>query len=184
MIDINELISARYSPKRFSSKAIEKEKTELLFEAARWAPSCYNDQPWRFVYCTKDIMEKYDKLISFLAEANQEWAKSAYMLVLSIASINFGHNNKSNRFAAYDTGMAVGNLILQATDMGLFVHQMGGYDIDKVRELIEIPNDFEILSIMAIGYLDEEFLTESLDYKNNRKRKEKEAIVFKGKFLL
>lgn len=182
MLKIHNLISGRFSPKYFSTNPIEQEKIDLLFEAARWAPSCFNDQPWKFIYSTKDTIESYNKLLSCLVESNQNWAKSAYMLTICLSSKKFSLNGKPNRFNAYDTGMAMCNILHQATDMNLFVHQMGGFNVEKARELLEIPDDFEIISMMAIGYLDEEFLTESLDYKNSRKRKEKETFVFKGKF--
>jgi nitroreductase len=182
MSKINKLISDRFSPRKFSNKAVEKEKTDALFEAARWAPSCFNDQPWRFIYCTKENPEGWEKIFSSLVDANKVWAISAPVLAISIATTKFTHNGKANRFAAYDTGMAVGNLLLQATDMGLFVHQMAGFDSDKARKALNIPDEYEIFSVMAIGYLDDEFLSESIEYKAGRKRKESSGFAFKGNF--
>jgi nitroreductase len=182
MSKINKLISDRFSPKKFSNKAIEKEKIDALFEAARWAPSCFNEQPWRFIYCNKESPEEWERIFSCLTESNKSWAGSAPVLAISFASTKFTFNGKTNRFAAYDTGMAVSNLLLQATDMGLFVHQMAGFDSDKARKSLNIPDKYEIFSIMAIGYLDDEFLSESIEYKAGRKRKESSDFAFKGNF--
>lgn len=182
MADINKFVSERFSPKRFSSRVVENDKIELIFEAARWAPSCFNEQPWRFIYCTKDDNDDYQKMLSCMSESNQVWARTAYILAISFASSKFSQNGKLNRFAAYDTGMAMSNILCQATDSGLFVHQLGGFNAERAKTILEIPEDFEVLAMMAIGYLDDNFLTESMEYKESRKRNDKEIFAFKGKF--
>lgn len=152
MEQINKVIRDRYSTVIFSSKSIEEEKLASLFEAARWAPSAFNEQPWRFIVGIKGKDENYEKLYNSLIEVNQNWAKYAPVLVASIALRNSSVTGKPNRFAQYDTGMAVGNLLAQATSMNLYVHQMGGFSVDKVREYFDIGEEYEVMAVMAIGY--------------------------------
>lgn len=153
MENINELIKKRYSPVIFSSKKVEQEKIVSLFEAARWAPSSYNEQPWRFIVGVKNDDENYPKLFDCLVEANQYWAKYAPVLALSVAKKTSSVTGKTNRFAQHDTGMAVGNLLMQATSLGLYVHQMGGYSISKSREYFNLDDDLEPMAAIAIGYI-------------------------------
>lgn len=152
MSKIHSIVGERYSPVIFSSKKIDEDKLESLFEAARWAPSSYNEQPWRFIVGIKDQNDSYNKLLDSLVEANQNWAKYAPVLVLSLAKKNSSVKQKPNRFAQHDTGMAVANLLAQATSLGLYVHQMGGYNIEKAKELLQIDDEFEPMAVMAIGY--------------------------------
>ncbi len=152
MSKIHSVIRERYSPVIFSSKQIDEETLLTLFEAARWAPSSFNEQPWRFIIGIKDKNENYQKLLDSLMEANQNWAKYAPVLALSLAKKNSSVKNRPNRFAQYDTGMAVGNLLAQATSLGLYVHQMGGYRVEMVKELFNISDEFEPMAAMAIGY--------------------------------
>jgi len=171
MEEINHLISIRYSSVVFSSKPIHKEKLISLFEAVRWAPSSYNEQPWRFIVGIKNKDENYKNLLGCLVDANQYWAKYAPVLVLSLARINSDVTGKQNRFAQYDTGMAVGNLLVQATSLGLFVHQMGGYNVSKARELFQIEDEYEPMAVLAIGYKgDAELFPEDLKEREAKKR--------------
>ena len=149
---LHELIKQRWSPLAFNTRPIETEKIGSLLEAARWAASCFNEQPWFFIVATQDDPQEYEKLLSCLVEANQKWAKDAPLLMLSVAKLFFEHNNKPNRHAFHDIGLAVGNLTLQAQSLGLFVHQMGGFDADKARRLYHIPQDYEPVAAIAIGY--------------------------------
>ncbi|MGK7941975.1 MAG: nitroreductase family protein [Crocosphaera sp.] len=149
---IHELIKQRWSPVAFNNRPIEPEKIASLLEAARWAASCFNEQPWFFIVATQDNTQEYEKLFSCLVEANQKWAKDAPLLMLSVAHLSFEHNNKPNRHAFHDLGLAVGNLTLQAQSLGLFLHQMGGFDADKARNLYNIPQDYEPVTAIAIGY--------------------------------
>ena len=171
MEKINQVISDRYSPVVFSSKSIMEEKLISLFEAARWAPSSYNEQPWSFIVGIKNKDENYQKLFDCLVEANQYWAKYAPVLVLSMARVNSDVTGKPNRFAQYDTGMAVGNLLAQATSLGLFVHQMGGYNIGMVSDFFQLENEYEPMALMAIGYKgDIELFPEDLKERESKRR--------------
>ncbi len=170
-MNIHSIINERYSPVIFSSKKIEEYKLALLFEAARWAPSSYNEQPWRFIIGIKDQSDTYLKLLESLVEANRLWAKYAPVLVMSLAKKSSTVKNRPNRFAQYDTGMAVSNLLAQATAMGLFVHQMGGYNIEKAKELLQIDDDLEPMAVMAIGYKgDIDLFPEELKERERSKR--------------
>ena len=181
MSHLNSIIKERYSTVIFSTKPIENKKLESLFEAARWAPSSYNEQPWRFILGVKNKDENYQKLLDSLVEANQYWAKYAPVLVLSLTKKNSTVKNTPNRFAQYDTGMAVGNLLAQATYLDLSVHQMGGYSIDKVRNYFNIDDEFEPLALMAIGYKgDIKLFPDDLIEREQRKRFRKSL----GEFML
>jgi nitroreductase len=150
-----ELVRERWSPLAFDhERPVEPEKLHSVFEAARWAPSAYNEQPWRFVVGTKDDdPETYQKLLDVLMPFNQGWAQTAPVLALSLAKKTFTHNGSENRWAEYDTGQATGILLVQATELGLYVHQMAGYDADKARESLGIPDDFTPVAAFALGYL-------------------------------
>lgn len=164
-VTINELIQARWSPRAFNAnKAVSQDDILALLEAARWAPSCFNDQPWRFIVCNKATDEQaWQQAFETLVEKNQRWAKHAPLLILSVAMKQFNHNGKANRWAGYDTGAATMSLCLQATALGLVVHQMGGFDTEKARETFNLPADCEPMAMMAVGYqadvenLDDEF---------------------------
>ncbi|HSH51540.1 MAG TPA: nitroreductase family protein [Bacteroidales bacterium] len=171
MNTIHKIIKNRYSPVIFSSQKIEKEKLESLFEAARWAPSSYNEQPWRFIVGVKNHNENFAKLFDCLVEANQYWAKYAPVLVMSLAKKTSSVTGKPNRFAQYDTGMAVGNLLAQATSLGLYVHQMGGYRIAKAKAHFGLDNDLEPMAIMAIGFKGKtELFPDDLQEREKNKR--------------
>ena len=180
---IHELIKQRWSPLGFNIRPVEPEKIASLLEAARWAASCFNEQPWFFIVATQDNAQEYEKLFSCLVEANQTWAKDAPLLMLSVAKLSFTRNNKPNRHALHDLGFAVGNLTLQAQALGLFVHQMGGFDADKARTLYSIPEDYEPVAAIAIGYpgnlsqLDEDLQQREL---SPRSRKPLTEFVFRG----
>ena len=180
---IHELIKQRWSPLAFNIRPVEPEKIASLLEAARWAASCFNEQPWFFIVATQDNAQEYEKLFSCLVEANQTWAKDAPLLMLSVAKLSFTRNNKPNRHALHDLGFAVGNLTLQAQALGLFVHQMGGFDADKARTLYSIPEDYEPVAAIAIGYpgnlsqLDEDLQQREL---SPRSRKPLTEFVFRG----
>ncbi|HNP07843.1 MAG TPA: nitroreductase family protein [Cyclobacteriaceae bacterium] len=149
---ITSLIKQRRSKRSFSIKEVEIEIINSLFEAARWAPSSMNEQPWTYMYATRDQGNLWGKLFNALSEGNRIWVKDAPLLVLSLARKNFERNNKENTTSQYDLGAANAFLSLQATEMGLNVHQMGGFDARLVRQDLKIPDDYEIGVIMAIGY--------------------------------
>lgn len=151
MDKIINVISDRWSPVAFDEKPLEYDQIQLLFEAAKWAPSARNAQPWRFIFATKEMAD-YKGLLDLLSEKNQVWASTAPMLVLPLAQVISTYKNRPNRLAFYETGMAVGNLLAQATAMGLVVHQMGGYDVERAKETLVIPTRYEPMAMMAIGY--------------------------------
>jgi nitroreductase len=149
---VHELIAKRWSPYGFSDRRVSPSALRSLFEAARWAASSFNEQPWRFIVATKEKPEDHDKLLSCLSEANQAWAKAAPVLALGVVSLRFSRNNKPNRVAHHDLGLATANLILEATSRDLHVHPMAGFDPEKARELYAIPEGFEPWTVLAVGY--------------------------------
>ena len=154
MDKVHKLITDRWSPRAFDDRAVDYDKIHLLFEAAKWAPSSRNAQPWRFIFATKE-MSDYKVFIGLMTEVNQQWASTAPLLVMPLAQVISTYKNRPNRLAFYETGMAVGNLLAQATAMGLMVHQMSGYDHERAKETLVIPTRYEPMSIMAIGYKGE-----------------------------
>jgi nitroreductase len=149
---INKLIEQRSSKRAYADKMIEPEKVRSLFEAARWAPSANNEQPWVYVYATKDQPELWGKLFDTLNEGNRSWAGRAPLLVLSLVRKNFIRNDKPNASAKYDLGAANAFLSLEATHLNLNVHQMGGFDREKAKVNLNIPDTHEPAVMLAIGY--------------------------------
>ncbi|MFT7676601.1 MAG: nitroreductase [Planctomycetota bacterium] len=149
---IHDLIAERWSPRAFADRPVPREELGSLFEAARWGASCFNAQPWRYLLATREDAAAYERLASCLVEANASWATRAPVLVVALAQTSFAHNGKPNAWAQYDTGSATGNLSLQAQALGLAVHQMGGFDAGRVRELCQVPAGFEPLAMLAIGF--------------------------------
>ncbi|HEX9761174.1 MAG TPA: nitroreductase family protein [Candidatus Acidoferrales bacterium] len=179
---IHELLKRRWSPRAFDARPVEEEKLRQLFEAARWAPSSFNDQPWRFIV-TRRGEPAHQKLVDCLVPGNAVWAAAAPVLALSVASLNFSRNAKPNRHAAHDVGMAVANLLVQATSLGLFVHQMAGFDAEKARAAFDIPADHDPVAAMTIGYAgDPASLPEKLRAGESalRTRKPLPEMVFGG----
>lgn len=146
-----DVIMNRKSSRAYSSQPIEVEKIKMLFEAARWAPSAVNEQPWLFVYATKE-QPLWQHIFDALNEGNRIWAKDAPLLVVSLVRKNFSRNDRLNSSAKYDLGAANAFLSLQATELGLNVHQMGGYDAQILKSNLNIPDSFETGVVMAIGY--------------------------------
>ena len=148
---IHDLLRRRWSPRAFDDRPIEPEKLRSLFEAARWAPSSNNGQPWRFLVAVKENKAEYDRLFNCLVEGNQQWASRAPVLLLSVATVQF-EDGSVNRHAFHDTGMAAENLVIQATALGLVAHQMAGFRIDQARADCQIPEGYEPVAMMAVGY--------------------------------
>jgi len=151
-VPIHDLIARRWSPRAFDERTLEAGLLRSLFEAARWAPSSNNEQPWRFIVACKDRKEDWDRLFDCLLEGNKRWAFRAPVLMLSVASLNFEDDGAPNRHALHDTGLAAENLVLQATASGLAAHQMAGFDVEKARADLKIPSGFEPVAMIAIGY--------------------------------
>lgn len=144
-------IANRKSVLAFENKVLNDTDIEKLFEAARWAPSSYNDQPWRFYYASRKDAESFSNLISCLAPPNKEWAQNASIIVISTAQKHLTLNGKKNTYAKHDTGLATANLLIQAESMGLASHPMGGFDRDKVRDVLNLSDDYIPVAAIAVG---------------------------------
>jgi nitroreductase len=182
---IHELLRERWSPRAFADRMVEPEKLRSLLEAARWAPSSFNEQPWSFIVATKEHPGEYERLLSCLVEGNVRWAQHAPVLMLSVARLAFERNQKPNRHAFHDVGLAVENLVIQATALGLAVHQMAGFHVDKARELFSIPDGHEPVAALVLGFPgDPAGLPEDLREREvaPRIRKPLESFVFSGQW--
>ena len=180
---IEDLIKKRWSPVAFNSHTIDRDIILSLFEAARWAPSCFNEQPWSFIVADKSNPEAFKYMLQCLSEGNQAWAHAAFLLTLAVAKLHFDHNGKPNRHAWYDTGAAVMSLVLQATASGLMAHQMAGFNSDKAREIYRIPESHQPVTAIAVGYAgDAALLPENLRQRQKapRKRKPISDFVYSG----
>jgi nitroreductase len=149
---VHEAIQKRWSPRAFSDKPVSADTLRSLFEAARWAPSSNNEQPWAFIVATKDDKEGFEKQLSTLVEFNQTWAKQAFVIGIAVSHLNFTKNANPNRNAFYDTGAAMSHLTAEATHRELFVHQMGGFDAKKAKALFGIPDDWDPIAAFVIGH--------------------------------
>ena len=180
---IEELLERRFSPRDFSSRPVEAGKLRKLFEAARSAPSSFNEQPWRFVVATREDGEGFTRLLETLVEKNRAWAQHAPVLALSIAKLDFTHNGQRNRHALYDVGQAAAYLTLQATALDLYVHQMAGFDMEKARQLLKIPDGYEPAAMMAVGYRRDSESTQDAPRQQDRPRRGRkplDSLVFEG----
>jgi nitroreductase len=180
---VHDIIGKRWSPRAFDSRPVEPAKLRSLFEAARWAASSYNAQPWYFLVASKDEHEGYKKILESFVEFNQGWAKSAPVLAISVAELKFAHNGDPNRHAFHDVGQAAATLALEAANLGLQVHQMAGILPDKAKQLFHIPDGYEAVAGIAIGYPgDPNSLPEQLRAQEHspRQRKALDSFVFDG----
>jgi nitroreductase len=182
---IHELIARRWSPYAFADRSVSVDDLRSLFEAARWAPSSSNEQPWRYIVATQENPAEFERLLSCLVEGNQPWAKAAPVLALGCAALNFAGNKQPNAVALHDLGLASATLSLEATARGLSVHQMAGILPDKARELYQIPADVRPVTALAIGYvgspdsLPERYRPRDL---SPRQRKPVSELVFGGQW--
>lgn len=149
---IDDLIARRWSPYSLTGAPIPQQDLCSLFEAARWAPSSYNEQPWRFFVAERADAEEFQRLLSCLVEANQVWAQHASALVIAVTVRRFARNGKDNLACEHDLGLAAANLSVEATALGIAVHQMIGIDRDRARQVLGIPDDATPLTAIAIGY--------------------------------
>ncbi len=153
-VAIADLIARRWSPRAIDlDRPVSREHLLALLEAARWAPSCFGDQPWRYLVWDRfRDPAGWRQAFECLAEGNQAWVNNAPVLLLSMAAPNFGHNDKPNRWAQHDTGAASENLCLQAAALGLVAHQMGGFDAERAKSRFSIPADHVCLAMIAVGH--------------------------------
>lgn len=175
-----ETIQIRRSKRAYSDRPIEPEKIQSLFEAARWAPSSLNEQPWVYIYATKEQPSLWGKLFDALADSNKIWAERAPLLIMSLVRKNFVRNEKPNGSARYDLGAANAFLTLQATHLGLNVHQMGGFDRQQATVNLNVPDTHEVAVMIAVGYSgDPDMLPENLKERelSPRERYRQDAFV-------
>jgi nitroreductase len=181
---ILELLVRRWSPRAFSNHAVAPEILSSLFEAARWTQSSGNEQPWSFLVVSSSDTAAHQRLASSLAAGNA-WAKKVPILGLSVARMSFARNGRPNRVALYDVGAAMMSLIIQATSMGLHVHQMAGFDTEIARQAAEIPAGYDPIAMFALGYIgDPDSLSEEQKARElePRTRKKIDEFVFNGKW--
>lgn len=180
---IHDLIGRRWSPRAFSEQRVEPDKLRSVLEAARWAPSSRNEQPWAYLVATRDDPEGYERLLGVLANTNRLWAQKAPVLILTLAHTELAKDGTPNRHGFYDAGQATSNLLMQATSLGLATHQMGGFDVEAARERFQVPAGWEPVSVMALGYpgdvesLPDQFREREME---QRRRKALDEFVFSG----
>lgn len=182
-VDIHPLLRDRWSPRAFDTRPLSPEQVISLFEAARWAPSGGNGQPWSFIVVQR-AGEGFADALSALNEGNLVWAQHAPLLFVAVAQLN-RENGAPNRTALYDLGQAVAHLTVQATAMGLMVHQMGGFSAARAREVFDIPEGYEPVTCVVVGYqADGSALPESLHDRERapRSRKPLEQLLFSGRW--
>ncbi len=182
---ILEIIKERWSPYAFSPSPVEEYKIKAMFQAASHAPSCNNEQPWLFVYTTNKESDLFNDYLEFMVEGNRIWARYAYALIITLSRTRFLHNGNQNRHAFYDTGMAVGNFLCQATAMDVYVHQMAGFSTEKVKNYFSLPDDIEPVTMMAVGYLGDGVSLKPELLKRDETRRPRKAvneIVFLNNF--
>jgi nitroreductase len=171
--DIHPLLAQRYSGVSYDAdRHPDHGQLLALAEAGRWAPSCFGDEPWRFLFCSRQLNPTaWQNAFDCLMPGNQAWCEQAPVLVITCADTLFRHNDKPNSFGAYDTGAAAMSICIQAASMGLMTHQMGGFNRDKARELFDIPPRYQPLAMMSIGYqLPQDRLPEAFREKELRAR--------------
>jgi nitroreductase len=181
--DINQIFLNRWSPRAMSSEEISKDELMSIFEAARWAPSSYNNQPWRFLYAMRGT-EHWNTFFDLLVEANQMWAKNAAALIVVISKKTFDYNGKPSITHTFDTGAAWQNMALQGALMGLVTHGMQGFDYDRARELLNVSDEFQVEAMVAVGKPGKkEDLPANLQEKEiPSSRKPLNHIVFEGSY--
>ncbi len=178
-------IAKRFSPRAYSGQPVEHEKLLTVLEAARWSASSYNEQPWRFIVASKETPEAFQKLLSVANEWNQKWATLAPVLVLTITKKGFSHMDAANKHAWHDVGQTVATLALEAAQHDLYIHQMAGIDAAKAKELYNVPDDYDVVSLFTLGYLgDAKDLPEDFRAMEGqpRQRKALSEIVFENEF--
>src|ERR1700691_1745116 len=179
-----EVIRSRWSPAIYSPQTVEPQKLLRILEAARWAPSSYNAQPWSFLVARKEEPEEFARMLRCLMPLNVVWAQHVPVLMISVAKLHFDHNGAVNRHALHDTGIATGFLMLQAASLGVLAHGMAGFDPAKARELYAIPESHEAVAAIGLGYPGEEQgASEELRKRNqHRPRRTLNQFVFAGRW--
>jgi len=185
--DINPMLRLRWSPRAFSESVVEEGVLKRLFEAARWAPSSYNAQPWHFIYAHREDEENLQKILDCLSYNNQKWASKAAVLMISVVAtkVKVKGEEKNNPHAKHDLGQAIAHMTMQAYFEKLFVHQMAGFNADKAKETFGIEGDYEPVTAIALGYIGPvEDLPDDLEERefSRQKRKPQEEFAFAGEW--
>ena len=178
-------LQARYSPRAFDGKPLASGALRQLLEAARWAASCFNEQPWRFIVAERQDDAAFQTALQCLVPFNQGWAKHASALILTVAKTSFSHNDKPNPHAWHDIGLAIGALTAQAQALGISLHQMAGVDFDKARSSYHVPDGYEVVTAVALGHPGPlEVLSADLQKQETaaRERRSQHEVVFGGRF--
>ena len=180
---VDPLFLTRYSPRAMSGDPITKEQLQTLFEAARWAPSSYNDQPWIFIYAIRDTPD-WQPLFNLLVDFNQQWVKNAGALVVIVSRNTFERNNQHNQTHSFDTGAAWENIALQGHILGLVVNGMSGFDYNRAKKELNIPDGYTVEAMFAVGKPGtiEQLPKELREGEKPSNRKPIEEFVFKGTF--
>jgi len=180
---VDKIFLNRWSPRAMSGEELSDDELMSLFEAAKWAPSSANSQPWRFIYAKRNS-KQWNAIFNLMAEGNQEWAKNASALIVVISKTTFDFNNSFSRTHSFDSGSAWMSIALQALLNGLVAHGMSGFDYDKAKTELEIPDEFQVEAMIAVGKPGKK---EVLSERNQKRefpldRKKLSKIVFEGKF--
>jgi nitroreductase len=181
---IHFLLESRWSPRAFREDAVEKDKLQRILEAAQWAPSSINNQPWRYIVGEKGN-DTWDKIFDSLMDNNKRWAKHVPVLIVSLSKKHYEHNGNDNFHFMYDTGQSVAHMTFQAMYEGLYVHQMGGFHFEMLKNHFSIPEEYYIVSVIAVGYLGKpDILDEDQQERERagRERKDISEIAFTGSF--
>lgn len=183
---VHDLFRVRWSPRAFSDREVSNQDLRTIFEAARWAASSFNEQPWRFLVARKSDGAAYDKMLHLLVPANRSWAKTAPVLFIIAAKRTFSHSGAPNRYNVHDAGQALAHIFLQATALGLHAHGMAGFDYDRARKELSIPEDYDVAAAVALGYLGSPDQLEDSEQRQRelakRTRKPLNEIVFGAEF--
>ena len=179
---IDSLFINRWSPRSMSGEGLTDDELFSLFEAARWAPSSFNNQPWRFIFARKKIDK--ERFFSLLSEGNKPWNEKAAVLVVIVSKKTFDHNNQPSRTHSFDTGAAWENLALEGARRGLVVHGMQGFDYEKAKGVLKVPDDYEIEAMASIGKrgIKEDLPEKYQEMEKPSGRKAIKEIVMEGEF--
>lgn len=179
--EVDPIFVNRWSARAMSGEPIEEEKLMAVFEAAKWAASAHNGQPWRFLYALRDSAE-WPLFFDLMVEFNQDWARNAAVLIVALSRKTFEHNGKPTLTHSFDTGAACGNLLLQACSMGLVAHPMQGFDYDKAKEVLNVSDEYAVEVMIALGKpCGKSCLPELLqEQESPSSRKLLNEIVFEG----
>jgi len=180
---VDPLLVKRWSPYAMSGEPITRDELRTILDAIRWAPSSYNEQPWRVIYALRDTPQ-WQPMFDLLVEANQGWATNAAALFLFVTRKTFSKNGKPNPVAVYDCGSAWQNLALQATSMGLYAHGMAGFNMNQAPAVLDIPDDFEVCAMAAVGKGGnvEDLPDDRQDGEKPKGRMDIDEYAFEGKF--